>query len=61
LILRGHDSNSSSAPPGDVGRHEGWAVGDGLGGPTFAIEIVKLYGARLASAVAGTSFPVAVM
>jgi len=27
----------------------------------LAIEDVKLYGTRLASAVAGTSFPVAVM
>ena len=61
LILRGHDSISSSAPPGDVGRHEGWAAGGALGGPMLAIEDVKLYGTRLASAVAGTSFPVAVM
>jgi hypothetical protein len=27
----------------------------------YRIETVRLYGARLASAVAGTSFPVAVM
>jgi hypothetical protein len=48
---------------------ESWGVPGGmgrsphgpLGGPMLAIEDVKLYGTRLASAVAGTSFPVAVM
>jgi len=33
VILRGHGSNSSASPPGDVGRHEGWAAHGALGAP----------------------------
>ncbi len=33
MILRGHGFDSSAAPPGDVGRHEGWAANGALGGP----------------------------
>jgi len=33
LILRGHGSNASATPPGDVGRRDGWAPHGALGGP----------------------------
>jgi hypothetical protein len=33
VIVRGHGFNSSAAPPGDVGRHEGWASHGARGGP----------------------------
>jgi hypothetical protein len=35
VILRGHGFNSSAAPPGGVGRQEGWAAHGALGCPVW--------------------------
>jgi hypothetical protein len=46
VIVRGHGFNSSAAPPGDVGRHDGWAADGALGCPMWIAGLGPGIGAR---------------